>query len=627
MMSPVITDISIPRRRPDIGRSAFRGAAVALTALAIIASSCASDDGGSSGGPAASEVADDVPASAAEDPATSEVVASDASESDSKDSDASDGDADGGDAPAVTVEPSEYISIAAEVGVVSDQPVAVEITATSGDHVVEVPRTAEVGTDHAIPLVGMRAERDYDLEIALFDADGAPVATDTAEFTTGSLPDDFVDYEFTADPERSSPGYTLIEMSPDGLTPYLIALDDEGEVVWYYRNTGVIGGVEPTDRGTFVSHYWPLGIREFDLLGNVVGNWQFQVEGDGGADEDGREEVIDDDLLQQFLDSLEGNPGDPEALPVASDDVSITSFHHEAWPMPNGNILTIGTTFHDLTADQRAAFCPDDETEFGVIGDVIVEFEPSGRVVRTWDLWDAVDIDEVPGDALCGDSGPFASGVGRDWMHVNAVVYDEQRDAIIVSSRHTNQVIALEHGDAEGPQSDVRWIFGQAGTIDVDGEPPYYQHAVEVEEEGSILLYDNGNNRPGTTVSDADAPTYSRAVLYAVDDSSPDPSDWTVTETWEHRTTDADGSVLYARFLGDADRLENGNVLITHGGISLPGDDDFDHALVIEVVPEGDAGGEIVWEFRTGTADQPVTVYRSERIPSFYFGPEWTVGG
>jgi len=312
-------------------------------------------------------------------------------------------------------------------------------------------------------------------------------------------------------------------------------------------------------------------------------------------------------------------------LPVRSDEVNLTSFHHEAWPKPDGNILALSTTFHDLTPEQRATFCPDDPFDFGVVSDVVVEFEPSGRVVRTWDLWDAVDIDEVPGHELCGEFGPFASSLGRDWMHANAVVYDEQRDAVIVSARHTNQVIALDHGDEEGAQSTVRWIFGEHGTIDLEGDPPYYQHAVEVQDDGSILLYDNGNGRPGTTVDDPDdsRSTFSRAVLYAVDDRSPDPSRWSVRQLWEHRTADDDGSPLYARFLGDADRLTNGDVLITHGGISPETEGSYDHARVIEVVPEGNEGGDVVWDLRIGSAEEPVTVYRSERIPSFYFGPDW----
>ncbi|MDX2380708.1 MAG: hypothetical protein QNM02_13230, partial [Acidimicrobiia bacterium] len=56
----------------------------------------------------------------------------------------------------------------------------------------------------------------------------------------------------------------------------------------------------------------------------------------------------------------------------------------------------------------------------------------------------------------------------------------------------------------------------------------------------------------------------------------------------------------------------------------LPDDDDFEHAVEIEVEPDSSGeGGGIVWEFRVGSPDEDVTIYRSERIPTFYFGPQW----
>ncbi len=528
--------------------------------------------------------------------------------------------------PVVSVAPSPHSTITAALTVDAPEPVQVEVTATSGDHVVEVPRTAALSNTHLVPVAGMRPEREYALKVELFDAGGASVGTESATFTTGALPEWFADFDVEVDPARSSPGYTLIEASqdqPPDASPssqYLVALDGAGEVAWYYQNTGVIGGVEMTPAGTLLSHYWPFGVREIDLLGDVVGNWQFEPL--GGAEQ---ADVVDPDLLEQQSDAQTGNAGDPDPLPVSAPWVNLTSFHHEAWPMPDGNILVMATTTHDLTPEQRETFCPGDPEPFGVVSDVIVEFEPSGQVVRTWDLWDAIDIDAVPGSSLCDATGIFAGEGLRDWTHGNAAVYDEARDAVIVSSRHTDQIVAFDHLDDEGPQTAVRWVFGEAGTIPLTGDAPYHQHAVEVQPDGSILLYDNGNGRPGTAPGDPENPTYSRAVRYAVDDSSDDPTDWSVTQIWEHRTTDIDGSVLYARFLGDADRVDNGNVLITHGGIDP--DQGFLHALIIEVVPDGSVGGEVVWRLELGTADDPYTVYRSERVPSLYAGPAWVPRG
>jgi len=195
---------------------------------------------------------------------------------------------------------------------------------------------------------------------------------------------------------------------------------------------------------------------------------------------------------------------------------------------------------------------------------------------------------------------------------------------VIVSVRHTDQILALDHLDEEGPQSSVRWVLGTNGTLPLDGDQMYHPHAMEMLADGSMVLYDNGNGRPGTTPGDPDNPTYSRAVIYDIDDTSDDPGEWSATQTWEHRMDDDDGNAIYAFFIGDADVLDNGNVLINHGGISPQ--DSHQRARIVEVVPEGDSGGDIVWDLSLGTEVAPVTVYRAERLPSLYFGAMATGG-
>lgn len=529
-----------------------------------------------------------------------------------------------------SVTASPLIALAAEVSITADQPVQVEVTASSGTHVVEVPRTAEASTEHTIPLVGMRADRTYEIDIEVFGADAqTPLDAAGISFTTGALPGWFPDHQLTIDPERSSPGYTIVEAAPnqpsddasdevlsiydDAPDEVLIAYDDAGEIVWYYFNSGSNGGVEQTDRGTFLMHYWPFGIREVGPLGNLVGHWRPELNS------------VDPDQIDYWNDALAGNPGDIDPLQVVPDWIELSGFHHENWPMPNGNILTLSTTLHDLTDEQQRTFCPDDPASFIVISDVAVEFEPDGTVLRTWDLWDAIDINEHPGSWLCIDAGLFQDEQTRDWTHANSVIYDEERDAIVVSSRHTDQIVAFDHLDDIGPQASVRWILGAGATIPLDGEPTFHQHAVEVNDDGSFTVYDNGNSRPGTSPDDPDNPPYSRAVIYDVDDSSEDPSDWSATQRWEHRMIDdVTGAPIYTAFIGDADQLPNGNVLITHGGIGefpAPPDQPL-RAVIVEVVPSGDSDGEVVWRLDTDTTSSHA-VYRSERIESFYVGSEW----
>ena len=556
---------------------------------------------------------------------------------DAADTDAADTDAADSDDVEVTVEPSPYIGLAAAVTVAGSVPIQVEVTATSGDHVVEVPRTATTSAEHVIPLVGMRAERTYVIDVEMFDETGASISVgDAAEFTTSALPPWFEEHELSIDKDRAAPGYTIVEFDtlriPEGApsSQHLMAFDNDGEVAWYYTNTGALAGVEPTPAGTFNMFYWPFGIREVDILGNVVNNWRPQpaaATADTVDDELVVAEVDPDQVqFQGGLPALEGNPGDAEPTPIRADWIDLIGVHHESWPMPNGNVLTLSTTVHELTPEQRATFCPDDPAPFNAISDVAAEFEPDGTVVRTWDLWDVIDIDEHPGRELCVDAGIFAGTNTRDWTHANSVIYDPERDAIIISSRHTNQIVAFDHLDEEGPQSQLRWILGDGATMPLDGEQTYYQHAVEVNDDGSLVVYDNGNFRPGTDPADSDNPPYSRAVIYEVDDSSDDPAEWSARQRWEHVDVEDNGKLAYSTFISDADVLENGNVLVTHGGIGTfpPTPEDPLHILIREIVPEGESGGDVVWELESApeTANSYLT-YRAERIPSFYFGPDW----
>jgi len=590
-------------------------------ALAGLAVSACSDEGG--------DGEDDASVTtAASDPATRSTVST-VSTIPTDDTVSDDLPADSAAATAaMSVDPNPNNVLSAIVVVESDEPVSVMLTAVSGDHTVVVPQTAAVATSHTIPLVGMRSDRTYEVTAELVTSDGEIVAGADGSFETGSIPERFERYEFSSDPDRSSPGYTLIEMQrwvdPRSITPqqpfdnpqYLIAVDSAGEIVWYYENGPVIGGVEQTPDGTFTSFYWPNGVRRFDILGNEVGDWQVPSKNaaDPADDESSATVPSGTTAAGPGIDAL-----DP--LPVDSDDVVLKLIHHEAIRLDSGNYLALSTASHELTPEQRRAFCPDDPTEFNALSDVAVEFEPSGRVVRTWDLWDAVDINVTPGREMCNEF--FAVRNDRDWTHANAVIYDEARDAVIFSARHTSQVVAMRHSDAEGPQTDVLWIFGEDGSVPLEGDIPQYQHAVEIEDDGSLLLYDNGNGRAGTSLDDPVNPPFSRAVQYEVDDSSDDPADWVVRQLWEHRMDDLDGEPLFAPFIGDADRVANGNVLITHGGIDFQNPMSYLHAAVVEVVPDDASGGDIVWEFRVGSADRLSSIYRAERIESFYVGAEW----
>ena len=251
--------------------------ASSLAVLALLISACSSDD------PDVSFESSDK-GDAATDAVATTVVAEESTES--TEVPAPDGER---VAATLTVTPSEHIGLAALVSVVAEESVQVELTAVSGEHIVEVPRTAALTDTHDIPLVGMRAEQTYEISAEYFNESGDSIgAADGAEFTTSALPPWFEAHELTIDEDRAAPGYTIVEFDtlgiPDGApsSQHLMAFDNAGEVVWYYTNTGSLAGIEATPAGTFNMFYWPFGIREVDVLGNVINNWRPQPAGTTG---------------------------------------------------------------------------------------------------------------------------------------------------------------------------------------------------------------------------------------------------------------------------------------------------------------------------------------------------------
>jgi arylsulfate sulfotransferase len=502
--------------------------------------------------------------------------------------------------------------LVAEVVVAADEPVVPTVVAVAADHEVAGPDTP-AATDHRIALAGLRADTAYEVEVTVHRADGSPLGDVVrTSVATAPVPADMPDLRLvTSEPDRMAPGVTLFNLLDIGDLPdpdevgdappqsgLLVAVDAEGEIVWYHRAAHPMGDVRQLPGGDLLVEYNDTAARRINLFGEVVGEWAGElIRTDFERDIYGRRVVGE------------------EAVPVA-----VESMHHEHAVLPNGNHITLSTELRVIDGFAEP-LCGEDPADFDgayhLIGDVIVEFDPAdGEVVASWSLFDYFPLPEQGAIRnVCGIPLGWvfpnwmyqgADPRARDWTHANAVALDEERNALIVSIRHLDAVIAIRHrDDAAGPAGELLWELGPHGTLDlVSGGWSYHQHAPEVQADGTILLYDNGNGRPG------DDPPHSRAVLYAVDAAA-----GTVEQLWEHRSRVGDQLIL-APFVGDADRLANGNVLVTDGGLQAVVDGVS--AQIVEVVPaaEGD-GGDRVFELRVEGGPSWV-VYRAERLPSLY---------
>ncbi len=511
----------------------------------------------------------------------------------------------------LTVSPANVLAYLLTVD--TDKPTTVSVEVTPDDASVApwtVSGPADLSADNELAVAGLRAENSYTLRITVTDAGGRTAIDDAHSITTDALPPAMppIDVQ-TSDPQRMADGFTLFDVFrwlPSGGTDdsfgWLVIVDAEGQVVWYATT-----GSRPEDARLLPD-------------GNI--GYSYASDADDG--------YIELDRLSQpqrrWVATKLGNTPPAGAIPV-----DVDSIHHEVFPLPNGNFLTLSSELRQI----GPSTCPGYTGTFNVVGDDVVEFEPeTGKIVQSVSLFDILDPCRRTDHDFDGTfwNRHYGGITTKDWTHANAVVYDPVRKLALVSVRQQDWVVGLHWTPGGGTDSGKpAWLLGDEATpgdygayasFAPTGTPfawQYHQHAPEVTADGNILLFDNGNLRPGTNFDptdaqgDADLPL-SRVVEFHLDDANK-----TVSQTWEWRGPD------YCPFIGDADLLDNGDVLATFGGAVEPASDaigDPAHrkwGRIAELAR--DANDDIVWDLRVrdpaATGFTSYSIYRADRITGF----------
>ena len=523
----------------------------------------------------------------------------------------------------VSVEPGPVSVLTGVVKTTSSAPVTLDVVATAPNETVTAP-TAPAAANHEVPLLGLHAETTYAVAVTATTASGDS-DTVNLSFSTGSLPKDLPPTVFKASaPAQMAPGITLFNTMawgvgtknkcapfPSKYAGWIEGVDDQGRVVWYYKSTLGITDVSPTPRGTLLVSIDDVVIREIDMLGNTISELGTKVA---------------TDYAKGTLNGVSYTG--PDTVPI-----SIDSSHHELSELGNGDLLTISTEVIDLSPKAAKGLCKgakaDDGTPIpdpkGVVADQIVELTREGKVVHRWPLKSYFDPIKQPGSDMCVFGSPLAppnyfypqrKGL-RDWMHTNAAVVDTATNTLIVSIRHLDTVIGIRYADdASGKSGDMLWkLSPKGGTLKLtSGGYAYHGHAVEPETGDRILYFDNGNGRPTGQKDGKPLPPYSRAVMFKID-----PTAGTATQLWQHRDDAPEGKPELAPFLGDADLLPNGNILITYGGDGTP--DGVYYSRFVEVRPDYTNGNDtVVFDMTLGDrTTRGFTAYRADRVPSLYF--------
>ena len=503
-------------------------------------------------------------------------------------------------------------ALRAHVGVRVERPTRVQVVAVDEDgHGLRVTPDRPAAGSVRIPLLGLRPDRRYTVTV---EGDGQAVPAGRIATREPPAPVPPVEAALPS----ADIGLTVFETlyrAADGEPPLrdegaVVAVDGRGEVVWYEVLPQGAEDVTPTPRGTLLVTAHEMGIREIDPAEGTVAHWVGRSAEDA-TDAHGRAVASDD------------------AIMVATDQM-----HHEVIELPNGNLLTLSREVREVTYPEP--ICEDSPasgTE-AVAADTLVEFRrDTGEIVREFSLFDVLDptsrdsLDRIVPSEFCSPylDPRYPQGGVRDWTHANGIEIDPDLNVVWISARHLDQLVGLRWVDDDaGEAGELVYRLGPGGDFALadGGQWFLHQHAPELQPDGTLQVYDNGNWRDGTDVEDPTALPWSRAVRYRLDTRT-----MTATQVWEHAFPQDEG--VYAPYVGDADTLDDGRVLIAHGGLldplaespNAPGVQRW--GRIVEVDP---GSGEVVWDLVTRDPDGETGwgLYRAERIPHLY-PPGWTV--
>lgn len=261
----------------------------------------------------------------------------------------------------------------------------------------------------------------------------------------------------------------------------------------------------------------------------------------------------------------------------ASPDDSTLRAHHSASMMPSGNVLMVVTEYRDIEQD-------------GVVrswkGDRIVEIDPeTDAIVWSWSTFDHYDTD---------DYDIYQPQHWLDWTHTNDAHYVEADNSVYISVRHLSRITRIDYDTKE-----IVYNIGMdmpSGDVSIGNDLFSYQHSPMLLENGNMLLLDNGNRRGGEPANSSTGRTF--AVELELSDLPL--TDATIAWSWE--------VPVYCPSTGDADRLANGNTLIT--------------ATHVNGVLEATPMGLVTWRLNILAAETCSGYrpgYRATRVPNLFY--------
>jgi len=255
---------------------------------------------------------------------------------------------------------------------------------------------------------------------------------------------------------------------------------------------------------------------------------------------------------------------------------------HDFQILPDGHYLLLGYETVTMDLSKYKMFLKRNipgSSHAQVKCNVIQELDKNKNVVFEWHAKDYFQFDDI-------DNFFIDDSQNVDWTHFNSVDMDKDGN-LLVSSKHFNQVIKINHHD-----SSIIWRMGgkrnQFRFIN-DSIPFLAPHDVRRIKNGNITLLDNG-------YGDSSHIHPARALEYNIDERNK-----TTFLKWSYVRKPE----IFSSGTGNVQRLKNGNTLVNFGRVLNDSNN-----ILFEVIK---SSGEKVFDIRF--ADTLVT-YRGFYYPS-----------
>lgn len=413
--------------------------------------------------------------------------------------------------------------------------------------------TSEFKTKNIVHLARLRAITTYKYNVILVTSCGQTYISEDKFFKTNPLPEKIIQSLNFSLSGHFSKDYLIvlcvngIESPPNFFQGY-IAVDFDGQIVWYYQSlegeTPVSGDFFQLDSGNFLITYGhTLGTP--DLLAGIGQAAQMQIINGLGK------------LLYRQPLVCVNNPAN---IGVKFSTIAEFGWTHASWEDPERKnvIMNLGLQLRDPFYDAGL----DPPGTRMQLGATIREWIPSTGeqkiITSDFNLLNPLTYrgtlsnDDYGVPVNCSGIPPGFEN--QDWTHGNAISRLNSKTNWIISQRNTSSVLILEPNTFQ-----LLLKFGVTQPSDLSfintNDQFYNQHDAHELCNGNILMFDDGTTRP-----ESEGGEYARAIEFSLDLKNKK-----LIKVWEFRPP----KDIQCNNNGSARRLNNGHTIVDFGASNL----------------------------------------------------------